>query len=629
MGDPNVSQFSQASEKHHFTKLLIRDIKALETMLNERMFEDDILRIGAEQELVIAGNDWYPAMTYDEILETINDDHFTTELARFNFEINADPLVFKDDSLSKLENQLKEFLMSSHLAAKKSNSNILLMGILPTITWDHLTFDHMTPNPRYKALNDVIKGKRKSNFEVNITGFDELITSHPNILFEACNTSFQVHMQVTQDQFVPLYNWAQAIAGPVLSVSCNSPLLMGKRLWAETRIALFQQSIDLRNTSNLKRDVEPRVSFGNRWLENSAVELYQDNVSRFNLLFASEIEEDSIETLKNGEIPKLKALCMHNGTVYMWNRICYGISDTKKPHLRIENRYLPSGPTLIDEIANSAFWLGLMNGIPDDLQNINKLMKFEDVHFNFYNAARLGLDCSFRWLGKVVSPNELLTEQLLPWARNGLKKSNVDQNDIDRLLGIIENRLEKNVTGSSWLQKNFSTLISNSTRAKASTDITQAYYEMQRTERPVHEWEDLDNKTRITVKDFQKVKQIMATDIPTLQKDDLLELAINIMVWRSVRCIAVEDDQNELVGLIPTRRIIKILAEGWHEDMTVNEVMVKELITTNPDASISDAVELMVGNKVGCLPVISNKKLVGMLTERDIVTISNMSKKFD
>ncbi len=629
MGDQNISKFSTSGEKQQFTKLLIRDIKALDIMLNERMFEHDILRIGAEQELVIAGKDWYPAMTYDEILEVIKDDHFTTELARFNFEINADPLVFRDDSISKLENQLKEFLTLSHHAANKCDSNILLLGILPTITWDHLKFEHMTPNPRYKALNDIIKGKRKSNFEVNITGFDELITSHPNILFEACNTSFQVHMQVTQDQFVPLYNWAQAIAGPVLSISCNSPLLMGKRLWSETRIALFQQSIDLRNTSNLKRDVEPRVSFGNKWLRNSAVELYQDNISRFNLLFASEIEEDSIETLKSGDIPKLKALCMHNGTVYMWNRICYGISDTYKPHLRIENRYLPSGPTLIDEIANSAFWLGLMNGIPEELKDIKEHMKFEDVHFNFYNAARLGLDCSFRWLGKVVNPKELLLEQLLPWAREGLTKSNIDKADIERLLGIIERRINHNTTGSGWLQKNFSTLISNSTRAKASTDITQAFYEMQRTEKPVHEWEDLDVKTQITVKDFRIVKQIMATDIPTLQEDDLLELAINIMVWRSVRCIAVEDDHHELVGLIPTRRIIKILAEGWDEDMTVSQVMVKDLITIEPDATISEAVGLMVGNNIGCLPVISNKKLVGMVTERDIVTISNMTKKFD
>ena len=364
VGDQNVSLFQDPKEKQLFTKCLINDIKALEYMLKHNMFEDEPIRIGAEQELVLVGSDWMPALTFDKILEEVDDESFTTELARFNLEINMDPLKFEGDVFSRLQRTLQNKLKKARLISEKHDTRILLVGILPTITRSHLKFDFMTPNPRYKMLNDLIKGVRKANFELNIKGVDELLTSHENILFEACNTSFQVHLQIPQDEFVSRYNWAQAIAGPVLAATANSPLLMGRRLWRETRVALFQQSIDMRNTNRLKRETEPRVSFGNKWLYHSVAELYQDNISRFNTLFANETKENSGELLEQGEVPKLKALCLHNGTVYMWNRACYGISETGKPHLRIENRYIAAGPTVVDEIANAAFWLGLMMGMP-------------------------------------------------------------------------------------------------------------------------------------------------------------------------------------------------------------------------------------------------------------------------
>jgi len=630
MGDHKVSGFQDPDEKRQFTKCLLNDIKALEHMLENRLFEDDVMRIGAEQELALVGSDWMPALTYDKILKGVNDPNFTTELARFNIEINLDPFEFTGDALSKLRNQLEEKLSSAKKIAAKYDTRIMLTGILPTISWDHLKFEFMTPNPRYKLLNDLIKDKRSADFELHINGMDELVSSHPNILFEACNTSFQVHLQIKQDEYVERYNWAQAIAGPVLAATANSPLLMGKRLWRETRIAIFQQSIDMRNTNQLKRDVEPRVSFGNSWLQNSVAELYIDSITRYKTLFASAIEEDSMSALEKGKTPKLDALCMHNGTVYMWNRPCYGVSPNGKPHLRIENRYIASGPTVIDELANTAFWLGLMMGMPDEFKDINKKMEFESVRFNFYKAARLGLDANFIWMGKTVSAKDILLTKFIPWAYEGLQKMNIKQADIDRYLSIIVVRVREKLNGARWTQRNFTTLLNhkNSTRAEASVGITRALHKYENSGEPVHAWPDLELDHSDGHKHFYLVEQIMSSDIPTVQASDLLDLAINIMVWRNVRYVMVDNNKHELVGIIASRQLIKLLKEGWNDDLVVKDVMVKKLITVSPETTTGEAIRIMGEKNIGCLPVVSENRLMGLITEREIVQVTHMTNKF-
>ena len=629
MGDQFVSQFQNPLEKQQFTKCLLNDIRSLEYMLEHHMFEDDPIRIGAEQELVLVGPDWMPALTYDKILNDLDDKAFTTELGRFNLEINLDPMIFKGDVFTRLQNALEEKLSKARAAAANHNTRILLAGILPTITRQHLQFEYMTPNPRYKMLNDLIRGVRKANFELNIGGVDELLTSHENILFEACNTSFQVHLQIKQDEFVSRYNWAQAIAGPVLAATANSPLLMGRRLWRETRIALFQQSIDMRNTQYLKRDVEPRVSFGKNWLFNSVAELYQDSITRFNTLFANEIEEDSHDLIEKGEVPNLKALCLHNGTVYMWNRPCYGVSNTGKPHLRIENRYIASGPTEIDEIANTAFWLGAMMGMPSELKNINQLMNFEDVRFNFYNAAQLGLDANFKWFGKTKSAKDLLLTKIIPWAYDGLQMMNIDQHDIDRLLSIIVARVREKKNGARWTHRNFTQLLKNSTPAEASVGITRAMYEFSSNGDPVHTWPNMEIDLGDEHKHFYLVRQIMNTDLTTAQEDDLLELVINMMVWHNVCYVMVENHDHELVGLVASRQLVKLLKNGWKDGLTVGSIMERNLITIRPETPTAEAIELMATEKIGCLPVVSSdNRLLGLLTERLVVNATAMTKKF-
>jgi hypothetical protein len=238
---------------------------------------------------------------------------------------------------------------------------------------------------------------------------------------------------VSPDDFVNYYNVAQAITAPVLAVSTNSPMIFGKRLWHETRIALFQQSVDTRTSSEHLREMSGRVMFGNHWLEKSILDIYKEDISRFRVLLSTDLKEDVFEKLKNGVTPKLNALQVHNSTVYRWNRPCYGISPGGKPHLRIENRIFPAGPTIVDEMASAAFWLGLMNGFHDQYGDVSKLMPFEAANSNFFSAARTGLNCRFNWLNdKQYSAPTLINKELVPLAREGLKKANINKDDIDR-----------------------------------------------------------------------------------------------------------------------------------------------------------------------------------------------------
>lgn len=628
MGDHHVSKFEDPSERQAFTKNLLNDIKALDLLIKNDLFEKDVQRIGAEQELGIVGKDWYPAMIYDKILEEVDDSRFTTELGRFNIEINLDPVTFTGSCFSELQSQLDTLLEKAKKSAENNNTHIILTGILPTISSGHLQFKNMTPNPRYKALNDMIRGAKNAGFELNIQGMDELKTYHPNILFESANTSFQIHYQLIPDKFVSSYNWAQAIAGPVLAVSANSPLLMGKRLWKETRIALFQQSIDTRNTTHLKRDIEPRVTFGKQWLKDSVTELYQDSITRFNPLMAPKESEDSLELILQKKIPKLSALCMHGGTVYMWNRACYGISSNGKPHLRIENRYIPSGPTTLDEIANAAFWLGLMEGMPKEFENLNSIMDFEDVRYNFYNAARTGLESNFRWMGKSIPAKLFILDHCLKWAKKGLQKRKVDEKDIYTYMTIIENRVRLLTNGASWTLANFNAMLENSTPYEANINIIRSMHKHESTGKPVHEWPMLDQTPLNRHKHYHTVEQIMSTDIPTVKEDDIIQLVINFMVWRNVRYIAVENNKHELVGLVASRVLVKLLSDGWKEDLVVKDIMVKNIVTVKPSTTTAEAIKIMSLKNIGCLPVLSNKKLVGMLTEREIVQATNITRKY-
>ena len=626
MGEQSVYK-GEGEERNKFIRFLLDDVKALDYMLREGMFETGIQRIGAEQEFCLVDNGWRPAPMAMSMLDAINDDHFTTELAQFNLECNLDPLVFSKDSLSVMESQLRNLLVKAKAAADANSINVLLTGILPSIRWGDLGIEFLTPKPRYRLLNDIMRKIRGEDFELHIEGMDEIKARHDNIMFEACCTSFQIHLQVEQNDFPSQFNWAQAISGPVLAGATNSPILLGKRLWHESRIALFQQSVDLRSQSGSQRERYNRVSFGQRWCENSVLEIFKDDIMRYKLLLSTEFGENPQETLKKGNIPKLKALMLHNGTIYKWNRPCYGITNGK-PHLRIENRYIPAGPTVADEFANMAFWLGVMRSDPGYHKNLADRLDFDDAKDNFLRAAKYGLGASMTWLdGKTLPASELIQNELLPLAREGLKDAGIDQHDIDRHLNIIQERIESGQTGSKWMIKAFNRLKKQeATVDEAILAVTAGTHKRQTTSEPVHKWDLPETSESGSWSNrIKTVEQIMTTDLVTVQDGDLAELVAHIMDWRKIHHVPVENDDGEVVGLITAGVLVNRFGNMQGDEfktMTVGEVMVPELHPVSPDTSVKEALKVMREKGIGCLLVTKNKKLVGIVTDYDFSMIA-------
>lgn len=622
MGDLDVYVVESKEQRKQFVTAILKDMKALELMFERDMFERDTMRIGAEQEFCLIDRHYRPSMLAIEILNKIDDPHFTTELAKFNLEANLDPIKFTGDALNRMETQLYGLLQKADQVAQEHGARILLTGILPTIKQSDLEFKNITPYPRYRALNDAMVRQRGGNFEFYIKGTDELITKHNTMLFEACNTSFQVHLQINSDEAVNKYNWAQAIAGPVLAACTNSGLLFGKRLWDETRIAVFEQTVDLKNINNPEREIKSRVDFGIGWLEKSITEIYKYDIAYYKLLLAGDIKEDALEELHQGNIPRLRALSLFNGTIYKWNRACYGITEGR-PHLRIENRYIPSGPTVIDEIANSAFWLGLMEGMPDDIGEIAQQLDFDHAKLNFLKAAQMGLGAQFRWKdGKRYTAQDLIVNHLLPQARRGLEKMKITPHDIDKYLNIIEERVVNHQTGSIWTTNSFTELKKTSSAEEAVVAVTAGMLNRQQSGNPVHTWAYPSlSESGSWASKYKYVHQVMSRELYTVQEEDQVELVTSVMNWRKIHHIPVENDAGEVVGIISSADIIKYYCNKRESDLhiTVNDIMNTQPKTVTADTCTIEALKLMRTNNLGCLPVVKNNKLIGMLTEFDFV----------
>lgn len=628
MGSLGVRLAKNQQELNEFTRFLLKDIQALDRMLAENWFETKNMMIGAEQEICLIDTHGKPAPTNLKILEELKHDSFTTELARFNIEANLKPVYFTKDCFQKVEAELRELLGKLKQVSNAMGISPILTGILPTIRKFDLGKDNLTPLERYYALIGAISKLRGGIHHLKIEGLDELNIKLNSALIEACNTSFQVHLQVSPEDFVRKYNIAQAIAAPVLAVSSNSPMLFGKRLWHETRIALFQQSVDTRVTGEHLRYTSPRVTFGDAWVKNSILDLYKEDIVRFKVLIVTDVEEDVFECLDKGITPKLRALNIHNSTVYRWNRPCYGISASGKPHLRIENRILPSGPTVIDELANAAFWLGLMNGMEDVYGDITKQMDFDDAKGNFMKAARVGLGAKYVWCkDKIIDDTELIQKELLPIAKQGLEKAKVNQEDISKYLDIIEERTKSAKTGARWIINSYARLKREVTREEATTALVASLLEHQSTSKPVHEW---DLATVGQIKDWRPssllVEEFMTTDIFTVSSEDILDFALDVMDWKKINYLPIESENGELIGLLTLRHIARYFADlqrnNHKNQKLVKDLMIQQPITIQPEESIIKAIEIMTENSIGCLPVVNNQKLVGIITEANFIGIT-------
>lgn len=625
MGEHNVEQFDETSSQA-FMKALLDDLRALEYMIEHDLLESGVARIGAEQEMFLIDSSCRPAPLCLEVLEIAKDSRLTTEIARFNLEANLPPLVLRGRCFYQLEQELSELLSLVRESAAALGSDVLLSGILPTLRKSDLTLENLTPLPRYHQLNRGVIGLRGGPFSIHIKGLDELEITHDNMMMESCNTSFQVHFQTSAAEFASHYNLAQAITAPVLAAAVNSPVLFGHRLWQETRVALFQHSADARSPNQLARSQPTRVSFGDNWLKNSVVELFHDQISRFRPIMITKPDEDPFQVLARGEIPFLSALRMHNGTVWRWNRACYGVADGVA-HLRIENRALPSGPTVLDETANAAFFIGLMVAGSEEYGDITKSLSFDEAKSNFFAAARHGLNAQFAWLdGESCSATSLILNRLLPLARTGLKQANVDSNDIDKYLGVLEERVRSGQTGSQWMLKSLAALNDIQESTDVSTRVlTSTILARQREGKPVHEWELAEaGELEDWSQSYQTVGQFMSTDLFTVRPGDLVDLAASVMDWRHIRHVPVEDDQGRLVGLVTHRGLLRLVSSGstanGKQPLTVGEIMKANPTSVSSATPTLEAIEIMRNSKIGCLPVVDDGQLVGIVTSYDFLT---------
>jgi CBS domain-containing protein len=614
--------------RREYMQMLLSELRALERMVKGGAFERGVSRIGAEQELFLVDSALQPTGAALPLLEKLNDPtKYTTELGAFNLEMNASSQPFSGDGLAKLEAELRHLYGRVREQGATMGVTPVLAGILPTIQKTDLGLENMVPKPRYQALNRAMQRARGEHFDFSIRGIDELVVKHDSVMVEATCASFQVHLQLAEpERFAQMYNLAQALTAPALAVGTNSPLLFGRRLWSETRIAVFEQSCDIRTPGLHLRDSIGRVSFGRSWLKGSVVDLFKENVSRFRPLVGTPREEaDGLEALEKGLVPSMKALRLHSGTVYRWNRPCYGISDNGKPHLRIELRCLPSGPTIADEVANGAFWLGLMNELGATLEDVSERLEFDAARSNLYAAARDGLRARFTWLdGEEVLAQPFILERLLPLAKAGLERAHVNADDITRYLGIVEKRTRSLHSGSRWQTNSLIGMKGRGTPGARATALVAGMVARQKTDAVVADWElaTLSEKDAAST-NFQKVSQLMVSDIYSVNPDDPVELVSELMAWERVRYVPVEDERGRLIGLVSTRGVMRHLtdvARGAAErGGPVSAIMKTDLFTVTPDTATSAAVALMKRHKIGALPVVVEGYLVAMLTENEFV----------
>jgi CBS domain-containing protein len=598
-----------------YLQSLIKDVQALERMIKEDRFEKGHQRIGAEQELCMVDAARQPSSLAFSLLPELPDD-FTFEIGQFNLEANLAPFELNGSALQKTEDQLRGLLAKLKAVGAPQGIQPIITGILPTIRRHHLDLEHMTPLERYDVLNRALTQLRGGAFEINIHGADELTTSLPSVMYEAANTSWQLHLQLDPRSFSEAYNWAQYIAAPVLAATANSPLLFGRELWHETRIAVFQQSIDTRRSANQIRDRHNRVNFGRGWLKDSPVQLFKDNITRFPLILTGDVKEDAMIALDEGRTPQLKALRLHNGTIYSWNRPCYGVGSDEQAHLRLENRYVPAGPTVKDQMANFAFWIGLMKGLPPRYLDLHESVPFQHAKSNFYRVARSSLYASLGWNGKHRPVQRIILEELIPLAYEGLQKSGFTADQAQQYLSIIERRVAGHANGACWTIKNFRALSERFGAGVAVREVTDAMIHGQEADIPVHEWQDIDvSRVYVVKKESTTVGRVMKTDLYTLHDQEPIGLARAIMEWKHIRHLPIEDDHGNFTGLV-TRTNLEDSAIDNDND-PVNTIMTTTLITVTQQTALDTAAKMLREYKIGCIPIVREEQIIGLLTDSD------------
>jgi gamma-glutamyl:cysteine ligase YbdK (ATP-grasp superfamily) len=468
-----------------------RSLDVFAQMLRERAFDDGEAFVGQEIELNLVDEHGAPSMRNAAVLDAIADPAWATEVGQFNLEINVPPRQLTDGALAELEKEVRGSLNAADAKARSAGSRLVMVGILPTLQKEDVHQGAMSANARYRVLNEQIFAARGEDIRIEIDGPEPLLTHADSITPEAACTSVQLHTQVSPEAFASYWNAAQSIAGVQVALAANSPFLFGSQLWHETRITLFEQATDTRPEELKLQGVRPRVWFGERWI-TSVFDLFEENIQYFPALLPICEDEDPQVTFDSGACPQLGEMSLHNGTIYRWNRPVYAVVDGK-PHVRVENRVLPAGPSVVDVLANAAFYYGLVRTLAEAERPIWSQLSFATAADNLHAAARHGLDAHLYWPGLGEAPAaELVLRKLLPLAYDGLSRWGVSQADADRLLGIIEQRCLTGRTGASWQIGAVAALSARRglDRAEALRLMLRSYIERMHANEPAHTWSE-------------------------------------------------------------------------------------------------------------------------------------------
>jgi hypothetical protein len=488
--DIDTVEFSR-EDRARYREKVKTNLAALHQLVETHRFETGKRTIGVEVEVYVTDKSGDAAPINQALLERIASPDFQTELAQFNIEFDVKPRRLAGTCFSDIESELRRQLNYAQEQARTLDAEVLIIGILPTLTDFDVTEQNLSANPRYKALNDVILNQRGEDILIRIEGDETLEATANSIVFEAACTSMQLHLQVDPLDFARYWNAAQILSAPLVAAGANSPFFLGKQLHHETRIALFEQATDTRTEELASQGVRPRVWFGEKWLTEGLFELFDENVRYFPSLLPICEDEDPFAVLRAGDVPRLPELTLHNGTIYRWNRPVYEVSRGR-PHMRIENRVLPAGPTVVDAVANAALYYGLLNALASSKPGLWEAMSFEAAQDNFFAAARQGLNAKLYWpkIGREVPVGELLIKHLVPMARAGLADWGVDGADIDRYLGIIEERVLSGQNGAAWQIQTWRHLLDDDEydRPEAARELVRRYLSHADDAKPVHTW---------------------------------------------------------------------------------------------------------------------------------------------
>jgi len=493
MGLPIPRKDFTDEDRGRFIERLRRDLLALEELLQRPGFGEGEATLGAEMELALVGADSRALHMNREVLGRSLDDGLQLELNRFNLEYNLTPQPVKGKPFRRIEAEMGIALVGVGEAAARHGGRVVPIGILPTLTEADLQSSSLTDLPRYHALSASLRAARQGPFEISIKGDEEVKLTCDDCTLEGANTSLQIHWRVPPKQFASAFNAAQLAAGITLAIGANSPTFLGRRLWDETRVALFKQSVDDRSLNYSEWKRLARVPFGHGWVREGVLELFQSAVALFPPLMPVTGDDDPLEVLRSGGVPALHELRLHQSTVWQWNRAVYDPGGGG--HVRIEMRALPAGPTPRDMMASAAFMLGLAEGLRRQMDWIIPSFPFWYAQYNFYRAAKLGLDADLLWPSTVPpSPRERgardLIHELLPTAERGLASLGVEEEEIDRVLDVIRGRLESKTTGARWQRRVLDRFERVSRHDKALARLVEAYVKEARTGKPVHEWGD-------------------------------------------------------------------------------------------------------------------------------------------